>query len=154
MDMETDMETAERFYAKVDTSGDCHEWTAYKDRDGYGQFRYLGEQSRAHRVALILTGVDVPDDMCVCHACDNPSCVNPDHLWVGTHLENNQDKANKGRSTHGSRNYFAEICEVDVVLIRDLYASGLKQQAIADWIGISNQSVSVIVTRKAWRRVL
>ena len=86
-----------RFWNKVDKSGACWEWTASKDKDGYGLFHFNRKQVRAHRFAF---GLDnIPKGMAVCHTCDNPGCVNPDHLFLGTNLDNTQDMISKGRNT-------------------------------------------------------
>lgn len=87
-----------RFWAKVDKSGECWIWTAGRDRDGYGCAHFSRKPIRAHRASWILTNGSIPDDKpCVLHRCDNPPCVRPDHLWVGTTDDNNKDMAAKGR---------------------------------------------------------
>lgn len=92
----------ERFWSKVDLKGpdDCWEWQASKLPDGYGSF---GVRSRvvdkAHRVSWVLKNGPIPDGMSVCHRCDNPPCVNPDHLFLGTQQDNMKDMVSKGR--HG-----------------------------------------------------
>ena len=88
----------ERFWAKVDKDGDCWTWMARRQpRGGYGQFQLDGRTRSAHRVAWTLTNGPIPDGLCVLHRCDNPPCVNPEHLWLGTKAENNQDMTEKGR---------------------------------------------------------
>jgi hypothetical protein len=88
-----------RWNRRVKKKGDgCWVWIGAKDRDGYGQFRYLGRQTKAHRFIWERLYGQVGPDLQVCHRCDNPSCVRPDHLFVGTATDNNRDKAAKGRS--------------------------------------------------------
>ena len=93
-------QTAESFWEKVDTSGDCWTWTLNTDKDGYGRVRWDGKYVRAHRLAYRLsTGVD-PHGMFVCHRCDNPPCVRPDHLFLGDNQINQKDSVEKGRNHH------------------------------------------------------
>ncbi len=90
----------ERFWEKVDIKiGHCWEWTRHKDKDGYGRLRANNKDLRAHRLSWeINNNKPVPPGMSVIHSCDNPSCVNPAHLSVGTNKENTLDSIRKGRS--------------------------------------------------------
>lgn len=94
----------ERWREKVQLAGldDCWEWTASRDQDGYGRFQYPGPDGqihiRAHRWTYLRFVGPIPDAMEVCHSCDNPPCVNPAHLWLGTNIDNDADKRRKGRA--------------------------------------------------------
>lgn len=96
-----------RFWAKVRKApGDaCYEWTGHRNRDGYGTFRPDGANTSsvpAHRVAWVLAGDELTDDMLICHTCDNPPCVRRSHLFDGTPADNTADMMAKGRHRAGN----------------------------------------------------
>ena len=98
----------EDIWDRVTNYGDpdkCWEWTCYAGNDGYGQITINKKAFRAHRLAYELyNGCVIPEGLCVCYSCDNPLCCNPNHLWVGTNLENIADMVRKGRNATGDRN--------------------------------------------------
>lgn len=87
---------AQRFWSRVEKSAECWEWCGARDKNGYGLFKVGGRMRRAHRLALAATGVPI-DGFYVCHRCDNPPCVNPEHLFLGTAQDNANDRDRKGR---------------------------------------------------------
>ncbi len=140
-----------RFWSKVDVCevGECWEWLASK-REGYGRFWIPAGPNRpgrlweAHSVAWILTYGPIPKGLLCCHHCDNPSCCNPYHLFLGTNRDNHIDAAKKGRRAKA-------LTEDEVLEIRRLYKAGEKtQQDLADEFGVDQSAVSDIVRRETW----
>lgn len=160
-----------RFWSKVDKSGDCWVWTAARMPSPmeYGVFGIrAGMVKRAHRFSWELSNGDIPVDLCVLHRCDNPPCVNPDHLFLGTRVENIADMVAKGRNAkgdkHRSRKYperllrgedspSARLSEMDVKSIRARVAAGESQYSVAAAFGIKQPYVSLVVNRKRWKHV-
>jgi hypothetical protein len=146
-----------RFWPKVEKTSGCWIWKASRDKYGYGQFTFRGECESAHRVAWILCNGPIPEGLGVLHKCDNPPCVNPDHLWVGTQRDNNRDMYLKGRNKStpqiGSTNGSAKLTESDIPKIRGYVLAGLSQRKIAKLFNIDRGVVSRIVRGKSWTHV-
>jgi hypothetical protein len=87
-----------RFWRKVIKIEHCWEWAAYKNKKGYGQIKIQGKVLGAHRVSWLLAVGEIEAGLCVLHTCDNPKCVRPDHLFLGTNADNVDDKYKKGRA--------------------------------------------------------
>lgn len=144
---------ADRFWSRVQKTDGCWLWTGSTQQAGYGTVNVGGGKfDRAHRVAWRLSrGADA--DKFVCHRCDNPRCVRPDHLFLGTHEENMADMRAKGRSRTGSKNPLAKLTDADVFAIRCSHAMGIPRASIANRHGIGRGTVTKIVARRAWRHV-
>jgi len=109
---------------------------------------------KAHRFAVeYFTGVKLSDSDHVCHHCDNPVCVNPNHLYVGNEKTNTEDKMKRGRHGYGIRDSHKKLSPDDVFEIRELYRIGLRQKNISDKTGVSTAQVSRIVNHKIHSRV-
>jgi len=154
-----------RFLDKIDFSGaaagsGCWEWTAAKDKDGYGRFGNYRERGMAHRWAWRLWRGEIPGRLQVLHTCDNPGCVNPDHLFLGTQAENMHDMKRKSRGrtlpAPGSQNGRAKLTEADVRRIRSVYVPGSPAfgcRALAREYGMFETTIYQAITRKTWRHV-
>ena len=148
---------AVRFRALVDRRGpdECWPWIGDKDRAGYGKIRPGGpvDCQRANRVAYALEHGSVPDDLCVCHRCDNPACVNPAHLFLGTHGDNARDKVAKGRATapRGEANHNAKLTDDAVRAIR---ASSERIYVLARRYGVSDIIIARVRNGTGWKHVV
>jgi len=136
--------------------GQCWEWTAYKSKKGYGYKRWQGKNQHAHRVSWLITYSDIPDNLYVLHKCDNPSCVRPDHLFLGTQTDNMQDMIAKDRAGDfkGIENGMHKLSDDEVMLIRNRYATeSISQKELGKEFGVSALMVSFIVRGIHWKHL-
>ena len=154
----------DRFWEKVDKRGqdECWPWTGFLNKYGYGQIGRGGKyggQRLSSRLSYELHFGIVPDDLDVCHHCDNPACVNPSHLFLGTHADNMRDCWSKGRGRcdgagrRGSTNGNHRLTEIQVETIRDLAKSGRSYRGLARQFSVSKTLVSFIVRRTVWTHI-
>lgn len=148
----------DKFWDKVDKTSDCWEWVGYREKTNYGRVSFRGNNKMlTHRVSWILTNGEIPNDLCVLHRCDNPPCVNPEHLFLGTIADNNADRDRKGRwkenGIKGSQHWRSKIDESDVRVIKGLISVGTKQRAIARFFDMSEQAIGDIKAGRRWRHV-
>jgi len=151
---------AERLWAKVDVKGpdDCWLWSGCTDSYGYGHIwdRRRYSASRAHRIAYELTYGTIPEDMCVCHHCDNPPCCNPKHLFLGTKADNSHDAMRKGRIYRavGELCTSSKLTAEQVLEIRHRHSLGrVTQTKLAAEFGVGKATVGRIVKRVTWRHI-
>jgi len=130
----------------------CWEWTAAKLKCGYGIIATPGRINKlAHRVSYELHCGEIPDGLFVCHTCDNRTCINPSHLFVGTNAENMADMRAKGRQRRGVTQRSAKLTEADVIAIRA--ADGVLHRDLAQRYGVDKSQISCIRSGKYWSHV-
>lgn len=145
----------DRFWSKVDRRGEseCWTWNAGRHKSGYGGFSIHGVNRFAHRVSYAIAHGSLDPALYVCHTCDNKPCVNPKHLFVGTHQDNVDDMVRKGRVSHGEAHHTARLTPPEVEVIVQLHNDGRMHREIADIVGCDVSTVSEIVTGHAWSRL-
>lgn len=156
---------SDRFMDKVSKSPDgCWLWTASVGTSGYGRFCLNGKIEKSHRVSYTLFIGNIPyvDDAdgrgtCIMHKCDNPLCVNPDHLFAGSHKDNMRDKSAKGRvvnnSLLGEKHQNSKLTEIDVVDIRFLAGNGIKPPQLSKEFLVSRSTIHSLLDGETWRHI-
>ena len=138
---------------KLNAKTGCWEWTAGVGVQGYGRFKLGGKTRFAHRVSYALHVAHIPEAALVLHKCDNRVCVNPDHLFIGTQKDNQQDMKRKGRHTYGERSPNAKLTDKDVLRMYDLYDSGVGTIRLAKMFGITKNLAWRIVRGLQWQHL-
>jgi hypothetical protein len=169
--------TEERFWPHVHKTDTCWLWTSGCNEHGYGRISHNRRMELAHRISWMLHNGSIPKGLFVLHRCDNPPCVNPDHLWLGTYTDNARDMAAKGRqvfqrhperaargarngnATHpetrprGEQHPSAKLTENDVHAIRKLRGAGRTMPSLAAQFGVIEGTIKRIVYRKIWKHI-
>ena len=143
------MEHEKRFWDKVDKTGDCWVWTGAKYKKGYGMLRVNGKCKQAHRLVM-----GEPDGL-VLHHCDNPACVNPDHLYIGTPSDNMRDMYERGRQGNrpkGENHHENRLNWNKVAETRKMSGEGVKNTIIAEKYGVSDAMIGKIVRGLSWKQ--
>lgn len=148
----------QRFWLKVCKHSECWNWLGYlnADRGGYGRIEIDGHFIYVHRYSWMLAYGSIPDGLQVCHRCDNPACVKPDHLFLGTNAENLADMRAKGRHRWGNTpfpgvsNPMARLTDEAVLEIRRRWQAGTLQKDLAAEFGVSKMTISRAVRGESW----
>lgn len=152
----------ERFWKHVEKSDDCWNWTASLS-NGYGQFSKGNKQiTLSHRFSYEIHIGKIPDGMFICHKCDNPRCVRPDHLFLGTSSDNMKDMASKGRGVfqkhpeklkRGSEQHLAKLTNFKVFKLRRLKLAGVSFRRISMWIDLDRSTITDAIKGRTWAHV-
>jgi hypothetical protein len=145
-----------RFWSKVDKNAGsfgCWSWMGHTNENGYGVFYVHGSAFYAHRIAFSISESIDPGSKMVCHKCDNTTCVNPAHLFLGTASDNNRDmlEKNRGRWLAGDNQPNAKLTNAQIKELRDAFVSGFSTRDLATMYGINASTVNDIVTGKSYR---
>lgn len=146
----------ERFFDKVEKTDSCWNWTASLNFDGYGRFLLNGKSKGAHRISWELHNGLISSNLCVLHTCDNRKCVNPKHLFLGTHQDNIQDRSQKKRTYRhlGENNGKAFLNQKIVLKIRKIYSLGnITQTQLAKKFNLSVTHIFKIVNKQIWKHI-
>lgn len=155
-----------RFYSflRLDKESECWEWQGAKNKGlkPYGYFQLYDKKNKkrklayAHRISWNLHRGEIPHKLCVCHTCDNPMCVNPEHLFLGTYKDNMQDAVKKGRMNEevqypkGEKHPHSKLSRDDVLRIRRLKRLGMSNKEIAQEYNIGHNYASLVARGKCW----
>lgn len=149
-----------RFWNFVEKSDGCWNWTGRKNDKGYGRLWCGPKHLSAHRISWRLHHGPIPDDgthhsICVCHHCDNPACVNPAHLFLGTMADNCADRARKKRGNVpvGEAVYCAKLSAVIVKEVRTRFAAGENAKKLSVIYGVSHKTMWRAINRRTWASV-
>lgn len=145
--------------------GSCRTWIGSKWKKGYGRLQigasnkepiYRGQKHwPVHRLSYLLFRGSIPDGMQVCHSCDNRACINPEHLWLGTNVDNHKDKAKKGRSARGGSHPMAKLNEKQVSDIRLWYKSGkYTRDNLTSIFPVSRSMINKILSNTYWKHLV
>lgn len=157
------MNLQERFESKImpEPMSGCWLWTGCllgKNNNGYGYFSINNKPRVAHRVSYQIYIGEIPDGLLVCHTCDQRSCVNPQHLFLGTYADNANDMISKGRNTkiraRGESASNSKLTNTEVLKIRELHGSGVKVRDISNMFSVTKENINAIIRGKTWKHLL
>jgi HNH endonuclease len=141
----------------------CWDFKGFRDKNGYGYFSGSGRTGRAHRLAWELVYGPIPSGMLVCHACDNPTCCNPGHLWLGTQQDNARDRERKGRGgarkvdprtrLRGEAHGRSRLTDIEVVELRRLHRLGVGPKELARRFAMPLRRVTHVIYYDEWKHV-
>lgn len=134
---------------------DCFEYQGFRNTQGYGRLN----RTYTHRLSWEMVNGPIPEGLCVLHKCDNPPCVNPDHLFLGTRADNMKDMWSKGRgrtvgaSLPGEKHPMAIMTDAKVISMRSDRSNGVPLLELSERYGVAVPTVSMICSRKLWRHI-
>ena len=147
------MQIPERIWNAVNKTDSCWNWTHGKLAGGYGQVVLSKKKWTSHRLFYSAFVGPIPEGMLVCHKCDNPSCVNPEHLFLGTHLDNNRDCYAKGRMPLRYGHLATNVAKLTETQAKHIKYSDLASKELVALYGVNQSQISRIRSGKTWKNI-
>lgn len=141
------------FYEKVIKKKGCWGWNGYVDKNGYTQIHAGKTLVKGHRVSYEIHKGEIPEGKLVCHSCDNPTCTNPDHLWLGTNIQNSQDAQLKKRMSFGENRWNSKLKKENINEIRKLISLGVSVAHLSRLFEVSYMTIKNVKIGKTWKHV-
>lgn len=147
----------DRFWSRVRIGDRCWEWSGFRlpGKWKYGRMKVNNRHVLAHRLSWLINRGPIPPGQYVLHKCDNPPCVRPSHLYLGSQKQNARDRDSRGRTgdTKGTKNPAAKLTERDVLAIRARHDAGESKSALARSFGVSWRAIDFVISGHHWRHV-
>ena len=145
-----------RLMSRIEIKDSCWVWKGWVSPKGYGYIRVGNNCKSTHRVSYEVFIGDIEKGMCVCHTCDNPSCINPEHLWIGSNQDNaiDREKKGRGRNNKGENHGRSKLKESDIPTILKLLEDGIYQREIARRHGVHQATIFRVSKKKSWKHVI
>lgn len=138
-------------HVEIDYGDNCWTWSGKRNKKGYGGLWINKNPELVHRISWIIFRGPIPKGMCVLHSCDNPPCVRPNHLFLGTKTNNSEDMVSKGRQASGERNGRAKLSKEKASLIKNLYlTSEFTQRQLAERFEVCKATIGQVVRGERW----
>jgi len=144
----------DRFFSFVEKTEYCWNWIGDIGVGGYGRIWHNGKTVKAHRLSYIKFKGKIPKGILVCHKCDNPKCVNPDHLFLGTEKDNTDDRDNKDRQARGSCHGMSKFTDKDIIEIKTLLLKNITISEIAKIYAVDWGTIKNIKSGKTWKHII
>jgi len=139
---------------KIIINNECYEWQGALDKDNYGVIWFNNKSWRVHRLIWVIYNGNIPKEMCICHKCDNPKCININHLFIGTTQENTKDRDNKNRQAKWDKHIFTKLNPIQIKEIKKLhFEDGISYRKLAEKYNVCYATIREATIGRNWKHV-